>query len=68
MELDSLWERYGSAIDADLKSFLQRGESPFYDLMGYHLGWRDAQGQPASFSGGKRLRPTLCLLACEAAK
>ncbi len=31
----------------------------------YHLGWEDAEGRPAAH-GGKALRPSLCLLACEA--
>lgn len=41
------------------------GPLPFYDMMRYHLGWVDAQGRPTA-GGGKLLRPTLCLLACEA--
>jgi len=35
-------------------------------MIRYHLGWEDAEGQPQD-AGGKALRPTLCLLACEAA-
>jgi geranylgeranyl diphosphate synthase type I len=31
----------------------------------YHLGWEDEHGNPSSATG-KRLRPALCLLACEA--
>ena len=66
MNLIPLWDRYASALDTEIKSLIQEQEFPFYDLMEYHLGWRDARNQPAAFSGGKRLRPTLCLLACEA--
>ncbi|MDX6718951.1 MAG: geranylgeranyl diphosphate synthase, type [Solirubrobacteraceae bacterium] len=33
----------------------------------FHLGWCDADGAPASASGGKAIRPTLTLLAAEAA-
>ena len=29
---------------------------------GYHLGWREADGQPSGGGGGKALRPTLCML------
>jgi geranylgeranyl diphosphate synthase type I len=32
----------------------------------YHLGWEDEHGNPSE-AKGKRLRPALCLLACEAA-
>jgi geranylgeranyl diphosphate synthase type I len=35
-------------------------------MMRYHLGWEDAQGRPAQAAGGKALRPSLCLWACEA--
>lgn len=34
-------------------------------MLRYHLGWEDASGAPAD-NGGKRLRPALCLLTCEA--
>ena len=34
-------------------------------MIRYHLGWEDAEGRPQE-AGGKALRPTLCLLACEA--
>ena len=35
-------------------------------MMRYHLGWEDAQGRPTEAAGGKALRPSLCLWACEA--
>ena len=35
-------------------------------MIRYHLGWEDAEGRPHD-AGGKGLRPTLCLLVCEAA-
>ncbi|HJX69724.1 MAG TPA: polyprenyl synthetase family protein [Dehalococcoidia bacterium] len=34
-------------------------------MMRYHLGWVDERGCPQETSGGRRARPTLCLLACE---
>ncbi len=37
-----------------------------YDMMAYHLGWRDEHLRPARADAGKRLRPVLCLLTCEA--
>lgn len=39
----------------------------FYEYMRYHLGWVDATFAPASSNPGKLLRPTLLLLAYEAA-
>jgi geranylgeranyl diphosphate synthase type I len=38
---------------------------PFYGMMDYHLGWRDAAFGPVEAPAGKRLRPLLCLIACE---
>ena len=37
-----------------------------YEIMAYHLGWRDEQLRPARANAGKRVRPMLCLLTCEA--
>lgn len=39
----------------------------FYGQMRYHLGWVDAQFAPTQSNPGKLLRPTLLLLAYEAA-
>lgn len=36
-------------------------------MLRYHLGWEDVEGRPVRSGGGKALRPTLCLLASEAA-
>ncbi len=38
----------------------------FYAMQEYHLGWRDADLQPALFDPGKLLRPQLAILACRA--
>lgn len=37
-----------------------------YNMFHYHLGWKDAEGNPAQTDAGKRLRPLLCLWSCEA--
>jgi len=60
------FRRYHSAIDAELKSVLAGRNSALYEMMRYHLGWVDEHGNPIKASPGKALRPTLCLLACEA--
>ena len=39
----------------------------FYGQLGYHLGWLDAHFVPVQHNPGKLLRPTLLLLAYEAA-
>ncbi len=35
-------------------------------MLGYHLGWNDAAGQPQSTNPGKQVRPLLTLLSCGA--
>ena len=37
-----------------------------YAMMHYHLGWADETLKPCAVSSGKRIRPLLCLMACEA--
>lgn len=66
MQLPSAFARYRAEIDAEVKSALANYTSPLYDMLRYHLGWIDERGRPAEGSLGKALRPTLCLLACEA--
>ncbi len=39
---------------------------PLYQILHYHMGWTDRHGSPQR-GRGKRVRPVLCLLACEAA-
>ena len=38
----------------------------FNVMLNYHLGFADAQGNPAQINAGKRIRPMLVLLSCEA--
>ncbi|MFC1924479.1 polyprenyl synthetase family protein [Chloroflexota bacterium] len=65
MSLPDPFNRYGSELEAELKSILDKSEPPLYVLMRYHMGWVDKRGCPQETSVGKRSRPTLCLLACE---
>lgn len=66
MEPPSILGRYHADLDAFLHDILSEGRPPLlYRMMRYHLGWEDAQGRPTEGAGGKALRPTLCLWACE---
>ncbi len=61
---------YLDAIEADLQRLLTPtvpSTRVMFDMMRYHLGWLDASLQPHEGPRGKRIRPVLCLLACEAA-
>ncbi len=66
MNLPLAFERYRSELSEELRSIIGEDSSPFYQMMRYHLGWLDRDGYPQEGMGGKMLRPTLCLLTCEA--
>jgi len=64
-DLESIWQRYRTELEAELKFAVGEAPLPMYNMMRYHLGWIDEQGNPQSATIGKRLRPVLCLLACQ---
>jgi geranylgeranyl diphosphate synthase, type I len=66
MSLPSVFSRYHAEVNAEIKSLISERQSPMYDMMRYHLGWIDAHGRVLNRSNGKAVRPTLCLLTCEA--
>ena len=60
---------YTNEIERALRQTLRRGDAesaPLYGMMQYHLGWLDRNLQLHQGRLGKRLRPVLCLLACQA--
>jgi geranylgeranyl diphosphate synthase type I len=65
-KLPSVFEDHRRAIDGELRDILAEYSLPLYDMLRYHLGWIDEHGKDAAEPAGKALRPTLCLLACEA--
>lgn len=66
MKLPAVFDTYRGEIDAALHSALAAYDFPLYRMLRYHLGWIDQHGNALSGSAGKALRPTLCLLACQA--
>ncbi len=67
MEPPAALDRYRWEVDGALRALLAREGSPvLYRMARYHLGWEDVEGQPTESGGGKALRSSLCLLACEA--
>jgi geranylgeranyl diphosphate synthase type I len=59
-----------SAIQEAMRASFPAAEervARLYQMMEYHLGWRDERLAPADMDPGKLLRPRLCLLACRAA-
>jgi geranylgeranyl diphosphate synthase type I len=65
MDFDSIWQRFRADLEGELRFAIGRASLPMYNMMRYHLGWVDDSGQPRSGVAGKRLRPFLCLHACE---
>lgn len=62
-------KKYLPAIEDELRDILENEQEPYaplYGMMRYHMGWLDRNFHPQEAPGGKRLRPTFCLLACEA--
>ena len=69
MTLSDALGRYGAPLDAALRAILMAPSDefkPFYGMQQYHQGWVDGDLQPVAADAGKRVRPTLCLLCCEA--
>ena len=68
--LSHFFETLLPVIEADLKTVLHppSGSPPlFYRMLHYHMGWVDSRGRHVKGArGGKRIRPVLCLLTCEA--
>ena len=65
-----IFSRYLPPIETEMRRVLDvQGDLLIghYDMLRYHMGWVDAQRQPAKVNSGKRVRPVLVLLACEAA-
>lgn len=59
-------EKYHSDILGELKAIVAGG-SPLFQLLKYHLGWTDENGVAVPGGHpGKLLRPTFCLMSCEA--
>lgn len=76
--IQSVLSRYQAEINAALRRTVMRVSNAsarseivdlqlYYGQMEYHLGWVNADFSPATSNPGKLLRPTLLLLAYEAA-
>ncbi len=62
---------YLEALDAEMRRLVVSYGEPvtpplLYGMLRYHLGWADEGFRPATVTVGKRIRPTLLLLATEA--
>jgi geranylgeranyl diphosphate synthase type I len=70
MSLQTAMAGHLPVIEAALREALQCPRSSVaghHAMMHYHMGWLNERMEPLYTTKGKRLRPLLCLLACEAA-
>jgi geranylgeranyl diphosphate synthase type I len=63
----ALLTRHTALIDSGLRRGALPTRSHLGRMAAYHMGWATSEGAPAAATGGKRIRPALCLWACEAA-
>jgi len=69
MSLKIFLNHYLPALEAEMRAVVQAADPRYAGLFGmlrYHMGWADAAFNPCQAQTGKRVRPVLCLLACEA--
>jgi geranylgeranyl diphosphate synthase type I len=70
MGLNDVFNRFLPQIEAELQEIVRiphHDLGRYYGMMQYHLGWASETLEPVYSKSGKRLRPILCLLVCEAA-
>ncbi len=57
---------YRDTVQVELKSVIDSCPSVLCDMLRYHMGWQDEHGHSCDRESGKFVRPTLCLLSCQA--
>jgi geranylgeranyl diphosphate synthase, type I len=68
-EFDSFARHWLPRLEEEMRAVLGNDHpavAHFYGMMHYHMGWVDETLRPGDFEVGKRIRPLLCLMACEA--
>ncbi len=66
-EVAALQARFLPDVQSWLRDAIPRSEQGLSRMLRYHFGWEDADGIAGPSSGGKAVRPVLCLTACELA-
>lgn len=68
MSLETFFTRYLPPLEVEMRAVVQTADPRHAGLFGilrYLLGWVDASFNPYQARTAKRVRPVLCLLACE---
>ncbi|MFQ5887650.1 MAG: polyprenyl synthetase family protein, partial [Candidatus Hydrothermarchaeales archaeon] len=68
MKVEDILNEHLNMIDKEIKDLFKGHDFPskLYNMMQYHMGWLDEDFKTTSQYGGKRFRPTLCLLVYNA--
>ncbi|MCS5641671.1 MAG: polyprenyl synthetase family protein, partial [Dehalococcoidia bacterium] len=64
--LPEFFSRYESRIDEALRTELSGLDPDIYNIHRYYMGWQEIDGTDSRATGGKRMRPTLAMLAADA--
>lgn len=67
-EMKQFSEQWLPPLEAEMRAVLAGNEpstAAHYGMIHYHMGWVDADFRPVALPAGKRLRPLLCLMACQ---
>lgn len=67
VDLPSVLSEYRDLVESALQEKIPQQNIAPYTSLRYHMGWCDKDGNPRDDAEGKRLRPALLLLACQAA-
>ena len=65
-QLPGAFQLYQGHVGDALRRGLSVGCDGLHDMLRFHMGWGDARGRRVEGRAGKGLRPTLCLIACDA--
>ena len=66
MQQPGTFERFSPELEAELKKQGGGRQSPFYDMLRYHMGWDDGTGRPLEHTPPDRVFGAVCLLSAEA--
>ncbi|MEK9676639.1 MAG: polyprenyl synthetase family protein [Chloroflexota bacterium] len=64
--LPGFFSRYQDRIDTALRDEIAGLDPQIYAIHRYYMGWEETDGTPVDAPAGKRMRPTLALLAADA--
>ncbi len=62
-------DQYLTALETELRARVAAPDpvyDAYYGMFRYHMGWTDTRFAPVETNSGKRIRPLLCLVSCEA--